>query len=406
MGDIALILAYTTASCVGVGLAGLGAFRLLRRRTLRLAIVLAAVIPVLAVTVSVLANVRAMFLSGHDSVVVLVALGWATVIAVTMTMMVGRLFERGSHALRQGLRELDGATLATSPEPATAHEPRVARGPAPVVSGSLNKPVPPAELAMLVAELDSIRQRLIASRSRERALETSRRELVTFMSHDLRTPLTGLRVLAEALDDGVIDDVPAAMGRIRGYVDRMTLLVDDLFELSRVTSRDVTRPRRLVSLAEVAMDVVAETGDLARSRGVELKLELATGSRLPVLGDADELARAIGNLVVNAVRHTEPGGVVHVMATREGDRAQVSVTDGCGGIPGADLPFVFDAGWRGSPDRTPDDGGAGFGLAIARGVAESHAGQLTVTNVDGGCRFELDLPSSPASQLPSPSPPN
>lgn len=393
MHDIVLILLYTTASCVGVGLLGLVAFRLLHRRTLRLAVILTALVPVLAVAVSVLLNVRAMFLSAHDSVVILIALGWATVIAAVMTVMVSRLVDRGSHALREGLRELDGAT--DEPQaPSASHDTSEARSES--AAGTAGRSVPPAELATLVAELDTIRQRLIASRSRERALETSRRELVTFMSHDLRTPLTGLRALAEALDDGVIDDVPAAMVRIRSYVDRMASLVDDLFELSRVTSGGAARPRTLVSLAEIAMDVVAETGDLARSREVDLKLELASvDDRLPVLGDGDELARAMSNLVVNAVRHTGSGGVVQVMGGRGPDgRVRVAVTDGCGGIPPTDLPYVFDVGWRGSPERTPDDGGAGLGLAIARGVAESHSGQIMVRNVDGGCRFELALPTA------------
>jgi signal transduction histidine kinase len=380
MGDILLILALTTSGCLLVGALGLVAQRLLRHRTLRLTVVLAALVPVLAVAVSVVVNVRAMFLSAHDSLVILTAVGWATVIAVIMTVMVSRLVEDGSLALRAGLRELDGAT---------DRDPRIAIDSAP-------RAVQPAELASLADELAIVRQRLVDSRTRERALETSRRELVSFMSHDLRTPLTGLRALAEGLDDGMIDDVPAAMARIRSYVDRMTLLVEDLFELSRVTSGTPARPRRLVSLAELAMDVVAESEDLARDQDVKVHLELSSvPDRLAVLGDSDELARAMSNLVVNAVRHTEPGGVVRVVGGRGTDgRVRVAVVDGCGGIPAADLPFVFDAGWRGAPARTPDDGGAGFGLAIARGVAQAHAGQIVVQNVDGGCRFELALPAT------------
>jgi signal transduction histidine kinase len=373
MTDIALVLAITTAGCLAVGLLGLGAQRLLRHRTLRLTVVLAALVPVLAVAVSVLVNVQAMFLSGHDSLVILIAVGWATVIAVVMTVMVSRLVQDGSLALRAGLRALDGET---SPSTTAAQ---------------------PAELAALVTELSTIRQRLVDSRERERALETSRRELVSFMSHDLRTPLTGLRALAEGLDDGVIDDVPAAMARIRSYVDRMTSLVEDLFELSRLTSGTTARPRQLVSLAEVAMDVVTETEDLARSRDVGVRLDLdGTQDRLPVLGDGDELGRAISNLVVNAVRHTPAGGLVRVTGDRDAQgRVRLAVLDGCGGIAPHDLPLVFDAGWRGAPGRNPDDGGAGFGLAIAKGVVESHDGQIMVENLDGGCRFELSLPGDP-----------
>ena len=241
-----------------------------------------------------------------------------------------------------------------------------------------------------------IRERLENSRRREQALEQSRRELVAFMSHDLRTPLAGLRALAEGVEDGVIDDVPAAMVRIRSTVDRLTLLVEDLFELSRVTGGGQRRPRRLVSLTEVAMDVLSEAGDHARSRGVQLAYDLPEANdRLPVLGDADELVRAMTNLVANAVRHTSPGGSVHLIGNRGTDgQIRIAVVDGCGGIPDADLAHVFEAGWRGSPARTPQDGGAGLGLAIARGVAESHDGSILVQNVEGGCRFELALPGA------------
>jgi signal transduction histidine kinase len=99
------------------------------------------------------------------------------------------------------------------------------------------------------------------------------------------------------------------------------------------------------------------------------------------------------NLVANAVRHTAAGGAVHLVGNRGADgQVRVAVVDGCGGIPEADLAHVFEAGWRGSAARTPDDGGAGLGLAIARGVVESHDGTIAVENVEGGCCFELALP--------------
>ena len=117
---------------------------------------------------------------------------------------------------------------------------------------------------------------------------------------------------------------------------------------------------------------------------------------MAVLGSADDLARALTNLAANAIRHTEPGTAIRLEAGRAEDgHVQIAVIDGCGGIPDDHLPRVFDTGWRGTPARG-DDGGAGLGLAIARGVVESHAGEISVRNVTGGCRFELSLPA-PAS---------
>jgi signal transduction histidine kinase len=381
MHDLAFILGLTTVCCLLIGLLGLLAVQFLGRRALRLTVVFASLVPVFAVAVSVLVNVQAMFLSRHDSFVILVALGWASVIAAGLTVAVGNSVSAGEHAVRAGLQRLGAADEPLTDTERTSAEPTESTERA------------PAELASLAAEMDVIRERLVASRLRERALEQSRRELVAFMSHDLRTPLAGLRALAEGLEDGVVDDVPAAMTRIRSTVDRLTLLVDDLFQLSRVTG-GTQRPRRLVSLAEVAMDVATEAGDHAGARDVRVEVELpGAEDRLPVLGDADELVRALTNLVANAVRHTENGGTVRVIGSRGSDgRARVAVLDGCGGIPEPDLEHVFEAGWRGSPARTPDDGGAGLGLAIARGVIESHAGDISVQNVDGGCSFELSLP--------------
>jgi signal transduction histidine kinase len=111
------------------------------------------------------------------------------------------------------------------------------------------------------------------------------------------------------------------------------------------------------------------------------------------MGDADELARALTNLLANGVRHTPAGGRVRLVAERTPDgQVHAVVVDGCGGIAEEDLPRLFEVGWRGAPDRTPDDGGAGLGLAIARGVVEAHAGTIDVANVPGGCRFDVALP--------------
>ena len=119
--------------------------------------------------------------------------------------------------------------------------------------------------------------------------------------------------------------------------------------------------------------------------------------RLAVLGSADDLGRALVNLVSNAVRHTEAGLTVRLAGARAADgHVQVSVEDSCGGIPPEHLSRVFDTGWRGSPSRSGDDGGAGLGLAITRGVVESHAGRIGVRNSGAGCRFEVDLPAGAA----------
>jgi signal transduction histidine kinase len=166
------------------------------------------------------------------------------------------------------------------------------------------------------------------------------------------------------------------------------------------------RRRSAVSLRELAEDVAGEHNEHARAGGVRLALSTPHGDdRLAVQGDPDELTRAVTNLVGNAIRHTAPGGTVTLSVDRESDgRVKLAVTDGCGGIPADDLERVFDVGWRGDEQRTPEaaDGrssGGGLGLAIARGVVESHEGKIAVSNVDGGCAFQIDLPASAGSRV-------
>jgi signal transduction histidine kinase len=261
------------------------------------------------------------------------------------------------------------------------------------------------ELENTRSELRRTAEQLSASRDRERALESSRRELVAWVSHDLRTPLAGLRAMAESLEDGVVDDPHTWTKQIAASVDRLARMVDDLFELSRIQARAFRTRREPVALDDLVSDVVAALSSLADASGV--LLDGAGDSMAVVDGSADELDRAIANLVLNAVRHTPRGGRVWVeVAAEEPDLRQsagacavVSVTDGCGGIPADELHRVFEVGWRGEAERPADDGpapaGAGLGLAITRGIVEAHGGVVSVDNVPGGCRFLVRLPLAP-----------
>jgi signal transduction histidine kinase len=378
MNDLLTIVALTVGGCLVVGLVGGLLLHLLRRRSFRHLLTIATLIPVVAVAVTVLVNVRFMFLSAHDSAVVLVALGISLLLAVFAAYLVTRRLVQGSRHVGAALHQLveDTAGSDEAPPPSAA------------------APVLPQELARVVDDLAETRRTLAESRARERMAEQARRELVSFMSHDLRTPLAGLRALTEGLEDGVIADPGRALAQMRGTVDRMSGLVDDLFALSRVQGQPKPKPGTLVSLTELITDVANELTASAAARAVELRLEVPADDRLAVVGAADDLTRALTNLVANAIRHTDPGAQVQLVGRRtEAGGVQVAVIDGCGGIPEASLRRVFDTGWRGTPSRSGDDGGAGLGLAIARGVVESHQGEIAVRNVEGGCRFEVDLPA-------------
>ncbi|MFC9327037.1 sensor histidine kinase [Kitasatospora sp. NPDC057015] len=386
MKDLLLITAFAALGAGGAGLLGWPAVRLLRRRSVALSLFCVAVVTVLAMTTGTLVVAQAMFLSHHDLGVVITVLCMAAVVSLATAALLGRQVVAGSRALALAARTVGSDDGFTAPD----------------------RPLG-AELAALSAELAATSARLAESRRREQTLESSRRELIAWISHDLRTPLAGLRAMAEALEDGVAEDPGRYHAQIRTEVDRLTGMVDDLFELSRIQAGALTLSLARVSVYDLVGDAIAGAHPLARQRGVRLlggSVEPA-----PVEVDGREITRVLGNLLVNAIRSTPIDGVVAVAARQELGEVVLSVTDGCGGIPEPDLPRVFETGWRGVSARTPrepvgigtgsapgdarhGDSGAGLGLAIVRGIVEAHAGRASVHNVAGGCCFEIALPAA------------
>jgi len=367
--DIQIVL--IAAGCASaVGLAGMGIIQLLRRASLRLSIQASGAVPVLAIVAGTLGTARAMFLSPHDLGVVVMVCVEAGLVAVAFSWLLGRQVESGSAALREAARSFgDEADLYRPPALPMA-----------------------AEFAALSGELTATSAKLAKSRARERMLEQSRRELVAWVSHDLRTPLAGLRAMAEALEDGLAADPPRYHKQIRAEVERLATMVNDLFKLSRIHSGTLHLSPDYITLDDLVSDVLASAEVLARESGVRLSGE-ATG-QLVVRADPGELSRALANLLTNAIRHTPMGGCVQVTASPEHHNALLAVTDGCGGIPEADLPHVFDMAWRGTDARSPEpDSGAGLGLAIVHGIVEAHHGSVRVVNTEDGCRFEMRLPA-------------
>jgi signal transduction histidine kinase len=229
----------------------------------------------------------------------------------------------------------------------------------------------------------------------ERRSEESRRRLVAGMSHDLRSPLAGICGMADALVDGVVRDpaeVRDYLARIRREASRMTAMVEDLFELSRATSGTLQLTLVPLAVAEIASDAVAAEAHTAVAVAVVAD---APEDWPTVLGSDTDLTRVLRNVVANAVRHTGPGGTVRLSAGVRDTEAWLRVDDGCGGIPDADLPFLFDIGYRGSGARTPTEHiGAGLGLSIARGLMAAQGGRITLVNHGAGCRTEITLASA------------
>ncbi len=258
-------------------------------------------------------------------------------------------------------------------------------------------------IARHVQALGQAVARAEAVRVRDQLVEERRRELVAWISHDLRSPLAAMRALTEALEDGVTAEPAAAYAQLGREIERLDSMVGDLLDLSRITAGDVARHRELLDLSDLVSDVVAAARPVATAAAVEVTASVdgiasplagaTTDERTTALVDPRELTRVVDNLVSNAVRHSWPGSVVVVGLSAVGNDVAISVSDGCGGIPEDILPRLFEPGFRASTSRTPSDtAGAGLGLAIVEAIVEAHGGSVTVRNSGPGCRFEVRLP--------------
>jgi signal transduction histidine kinase len=372
--DVRDLVLLGVAVAVAVGLAGWVVLRGLRGAALRAQVVVIALVPVLGTTLGVLYAARAMFASSHDLDVLLVVTISSGVAALVVALGLGRRVLTASAALGELTRRI-------GEEP--THAPRVAG----------------AEFALLARQLEDMSARLDESRERERLLESSRRELVAWVSHDLRTPLAGIRAMVEALDDGVVDDASTVARyhhTMKLEADKLAGLVDDLFELSRIEADALQLTIERVSLGDLVSDALASAAVVAEAKGVRLSGELREPAPTVDLS-TPEMSRVVRNLLDNAIRHTPPGGHVVVETGGDDGHAFVSVADTCGGIPDDEIGRVFELAFRGDAARTPAVGGAGLGLAIARGLVEAHSGEIDVRNEGAGCCFTVRLPLTHAS---------
>jgi signal transduction histidine kinase len=338
MVDLLVIVALALGGALLAGVPGAVLLRRLRQRSVTVHICILLAVTVLAVLAGVVLVAWEMFLSLHDLNVLLIVVGVSGAVSLGLGWWLGR------------------------------------------------------RLARDALWADQVRQR-------ERQVEAGRRELVAWVSHDLRTPLAGLRAMAEALEDGVVND-PAGVRdyhrRIRVETDRMARLVDDLGELSRIHARQLDLAMSSVPLGDLVSDAISSATPLAAARGVHI---VADESGWPtVTGSEPELGRVVANLLTNAIRYTPHDGTVLVSAGQESDTVWLAVADTCGGIPPVELERVFDVAFRGQRARSPQaaDGGTGsggLGLAIVRGLVEAHGGRVDVANAGAGCRFVVRLPA-------------
>jgi len=251
------------------------------------------------------------------------------------------------------------------------------------------------EVAALAITFNQMASQLEAAHKKQHELEHMRADLIAWVSHDLQTPLTSIRAIIEALEDGVVDE-PGTVKRYLHTAQRdvrsLSVLIDDLFQMAQLDTGRLPLDRAEASLSDLISDTLESFSELALRQNV--KLEGSVDPNVdPVMMDTQRIGRVLNNLIGNALRHTPAEGSVKVRARRTVSGIEVSVADTGEGIRAEDLAHVFESFYRGEKSRSRATGGAGLGLAISRGIVQAHGGAINVHSESGrGSQFTFSLP--------------
>jgi signal transduction histidine kinase len=330
-------------------------------------VVAIAVAPVLIalVIVSVL-----MVVSGHEAVLVAAVVVLAGVLAAIGAKLLANGILRDVETIRDGLQAVGRGERDVAIETSARDE---------------------------LAELAAAANAMIADLSRQAAArdqsDRARRDLVAAVSHDLRTPITTLRLLAEALGDDVVSDPETRrlyLQRMRTHIDALSALIDDLFELSRLEAGDISWSLDRVPLDELVAETVEAMRAQAEAKGVAVVASV-DAQLVPARANPEKLQRVLFNLIQNAIRHTPADGSVVVRAEPVAAGIEVEIADSGDGIAPHDRAHVFDAFYRGGADAARTGDGAGLGLALSRAIVEAHGGRIWLADSSEGTSVRFSL---------------
>ncbi len=249
------------------------------------------------------------------------------------------------------------------------------------------------EIAELAAAANMMAAQLADREAERDAAENARRDLIAAVSHDLRTPLTSLRLLADAIEDDVVDTATR-----RRYIEQMSVhiaslsaLIEDLFELSRLEAGDIQWSMQQVALDELVEETVEAMRPQAEESHVAVRadVDVAVG---PAKANPEKLQRVLFNLIQNAIRHTPADGSVTVAAESNGSRVEVEVADTGEGVAAGDRDRVFEPFFRGGEGSARSGDGTGLGLTICRAIVEAHGGEIWIADSARGARVRFSLP--------------
>ena len=367
MGERVQIIGIFLAMAVVAAAVGYFFPRFIRFRSLQAYVIAVAVLAVGLVILSAVLSAALMSFSVHDLTVLTVVLAFGL-----------------------GLGLLTARALA---RPMATDLERIRTAAARVGEGDLSARTGVARSDELGAAADAIDEMIVrlddATRERIRQ-RAARRDFLAAVGHDLRSPLAALRAAIEAMEDGLAPDPQRYLSSMRADVAALSHLVDDLFLLSTIESGNLTFDRMSVDITELADESIEALTPVAVANQIDLSL-LATASVTAVAGPA-QVGRVIRNLVDNAIRYAPPGSKVQVEVTAHDGFAEVAVVDEGPGFPDEMVDKAFEGFVTGDPARTRAAGGAGLGLAIARGLIHAHGGSIWAEPGPGGrVRFQLPV---------------
>jgi signal transduction histidine kinase len=363
-GAITLVLLIVLGA-LGVLGAHLVAARRGRLGSLRRQFALGVGVAVGQLVVAVAAGAALMFVSSHDAAFVIVLVVFAGLVAVRAATLLAAGVMEDIDGLRATLRAVgDGSR---DPSASTrSHD----------------------ELAELADAANSTIAKLDGA-------ERAQRSLIAAVSHDLRTPITSLKLLAAAVDDDIVDEATRRryLRQMSTHITALSALIDDLFELSRLEAGDIAWSMEQVRLDALVEETVDAMRPQAEAKGIAMTAAVPA-ELMPAHGDPEKLQRVLFNLIQNAIRHTPADGSVSVLAESAGDHVLVEVSDTGAGIAARDRTRVFEPFFRGGSEAARTRNGAGLGLAISRAIVEAHGGRIWLEDSAAGTRVRFSLPTS------------
>jgi signal transduction histidine kinase len=373
--DLQLMALFLTTTSVITLFVGYVAYRLgwiSRAPSLRWALISTYLISSMLTFVNVWLTARLMFVSEHDLLLGTILLGFASGIALALGYFFTETLMTRITKLKGTVREVRRGALEARAE----------------IDGQ-------DEITELAEAFNSMVAQMETVVKKQQELDALRKDLITWVGHDLQTPLASIRAIVEALADGVVDD-PATRTRYlnsaKHDIQSLSNLIDDLFELAQLDAGGLRLDIQTNSLSDLISDTLESFSARAHEMGIKLTGEIDENVD-PVRMDVSRIGRVLNNLMSNALRHTPAKGEIHLSAKPTDGSVEVEVRDTGEGFSEEDLPHLFERFYRGEKSRNKATGGVGLGLAIAKGLVEAHGGKIWADLLsESGSRFVFTLP--------------